>query len=266
MASKNKEEYRKQLARIKRAMKRLEKAGYTFTESPIPDAEPARVTRKRIEELEAITTRRLYRSTAYIDEGTGELLVSGRPLSKAQRQALASGTQFSKPSFSSLADQEEEQATAQQRAQAPEEQGEAISIAPIDHKWIAIVQAFKDDIRQVAAMMRTNVVPRGDVEVTEPRSLVFIDRLVASFGYERVAKMLEDAISAGETARFEVLYKDTENLRWINTLEGLLQKLSTEEEDIGSSIYQDMHNGNYSRDEIFSAYDDIGDEFEIERG
>lgn len=55
----NKDEYRKQVNRIKRSMSKLSKAGYVFPEPILPDEEPAKPTKKDIDELRAITTPRL---------------------------------------------------------------------------------------------------------------------------------------------------------------------------------------------------------------
>lgn len=248
MASKNKVEYRKQVARIKRAMSKIKRAGYNFPELPLPDEEPARVTKKNIETLKSITPRYL-RSIA-----TPPISSIGEPKKPAGSIAHKSSQ---KPQETTVTSQEITQQTP------PEEQ--EIVTAPIDHKFIAIVDAFKNDIREVAAMMRSRVLPKGDVDITEPRSLVFIDRLVSAFGYERIATMIETAIANGESARFEVLYHDPDNLKWINELESFIQKLSEDEEVTSTDILSDMWSSNYSRDEIFSAYDDAGGEFEIER-
>lgn len=55
----NKDEYRKQVNRIKRSIAQLKKAGYTFPEPILPDEEPAKPTKKDVDELRAITTPRL---------------------------------------------------------------------------------------------------------------------------------------------------------------------------------------------------------------
>lgn len=264
MASKNKEEYRKQVARIKRAMSRIRRAGYYFPDSPLPDEEPKRVTRKTIETLEAINPRFL-RTIAVPTESTSDSptqILEGT-LHRVKSADEVRGTQV--PHLFAnvpLVDEETgEVLNPSTTSVAPSQ----VSTAPIDHKYQAIVIAFKNDIRELASTMRQNLLPRGEVDITEPRSLVFIDRVVAAFGYQRVAQMIEEAVSSGELIRHEILYKDVENNRWINSLESFIQKYSSEEEEIGQNIFNDMYNKNYTRDEIFSAYDDVGDEFEIER-
>lgn len=264
MASKNKEEYRKQVARIKRAMSCIRRAGYYFPDSPLPDEEPKRVTRKAIESLESINPRFL-RTIAVPTESTSDsptqILEGALRRTKSAEELNASHIQRPSGNVPLIDEQTGEVITPSATSVAPSQ----VSTAPIDHKYQAIVIAFKNDIRELASTMRQNLLPRGEVDITEPRSLVFIDRVVTAFGYQRVAQMIEEAVLSGELIRHEILYKDAENNRWINALESFIQKFSSEEEELGQNIFTDMYTGNYTRDEIFSAYDDVGDEFEIER-
>lgn len=69
----NQQEYNKQVNRIKNAVKRAEKRGYTFDTNVIPE-KPKRITKKVIQELKRITPNVIYSMAEYVDTATGEIL------------------------------------------------------------------------------------------------------------------------------------------------------------------------------------------------
>lgn len=56
--TKNQQEYQKQIARLKRAIRKLEKEGYKFTEDIIPKV-PQRVTKKSLQQISSIKPKQL---------------------------------------------------------------------------------------------------------------------------------------------------------------------------------------------------------------
>lgn len=82
--------YNKQISRIRRAYKTLEKQGYRFdksVESFLPDKRPSRITQAAIERLKEITPKRLRKSTTALDE-SGKV-VSGTEAYKERQRAVA---------------------------------------------------------------------------------------------------------------------------------------------------------------------------------
>ena len=61
-----KDEYQKELNRIKRFVKSAHKRGYRFETDPLPK-EPKNITKKSVERLRKITTKSLYAKTTYYD-------------------------------------------------------------------------------------------------------------------------------------------------------------------------------------------------------
>lgn len=85
--SPNQIEYRKQINRIKQAIRRAEKRGYIFKEDVLP-SQPKRVTKQAIQRLKEITPNVLYSKAEYVDKSTGEI-VSGTHGRKLERKASA---------------------------------------------------------------------------------------------------------------------------------------------------------------------------------
>lgn len=79
--SKNAQEYKKELARIKRFIKSAEKRGYSFAGYE-PPKEPKIITAKSVERLKAITPKTLYAKTSYCD------LILGQRVTGTEEQKL----------------------------------------------------------------------------------------------------------------------------------------------------------------------------------
>lgn len=82
--TKNQQAYEKELARIKRFMRSAEKRGYQFIEEPNLVI-PARITKKKLEEIKGVTPDVLYSYTRYYDPIL-DLYVSGAEERKLIRQ------------------------------------------------------------------------------------------------------------------------------------------------------------------------------------
>lgn len=95
--SKTAQEYKKELARIKRFIKSAEKRGYSFAGYE-PPKEPKKITTKSVEKLKAITPKTLYAKATYYDLILGQR-VSGteeRKLTRSRASKKAYQTRLKK--------------------------------------------------------------------------------------------------------------------------------------------------------------------------
>lgn len=88
--TKNQLEYKKQINRIKRAIKRIEKKGFIFSGDieEITGTTPKRITQKKLNEIKSIKPRNLYKYTQYVDMSTGEIFdyKEGKEIEKIKKQ------------------------------------------------------------------------------------------------------------------------------------------------------------------------------------
>lgn len=80
-------EYKKQVKRLKQAIRRSEKRGYIVPENILPK-QPKRVTTKSVERLKKITTKEIYAKSEKLDLETGEL-IPGEEARKRERSESA---------------------------------------------------------------------------------------------------------------------------------------------------------------------------------
>lgn len=80
-------DYRKQVKRLKQAVRRAEKRGYVIPDNIIPE-QPKRITRKSVERLKKITTKDIYAKSEKLDFETGEL-IPGELARKQERSEAA---------------------------------------------------------------------------------------------------------------------------------------------------------------------------------
>lgn len=80
-------DYKKQVKRLKQAVKRAEKRGYITPDNIIPE-QPKRITRKSVERLKKITTKDIYAKSEKLDFETGEL-IPGTEARKQERSEAA---------------------------------------------------------------------------------------------------------------------------------------------------------------------------------
>lgn len=83
--SPNQQAFQKEVKRLKAAQRRLEKQGYYFTESVIPQM-PKRVTSKALQEIRSIKPIELRRKALWVDPSTGVLKGTGLELYAHQRK------------------------------------------------------------------------------------------------------------------------------------------------------------------------------------
>lgn len=80
----NQKQYRKQINRINRAIKRLEKEGFIIPSDVIP-TQPKRISKKRISNLKAITPQAIRLKSQVVDIETGEIV---QPKTAQHREAI----------------------------------------------------------------------------------------------------------------------------------------------------------------------------------
>lgn len=80
-------DYKKQVKRLKQAVRRAEKRGYIVPENLIPK-QPKRITKKSVERLKKITTKEIYSKSVKLDFETGEL-IPGEVARKQERSDAA---------------------------------------------------------------------------------------------------------------------------------------------------------------------------------
>ena len=72
-----KQEYNKQLKRVKSFIHRAEKKGFVFSENVIP-SRPKRITQASVRKLEKLTPNKLYQKAEYVSEATYGEVISGK--------------------------------------------------------------------------------------------------------------------------------------------------------------------------------------------
>ena len=167
-AKKNKE-YAKELARIKRQMKRMEKRGYIF-DKPAPQKKEA-PTQKDIKALKKITTEQLYKQAEYVSPETGEIIsgIAGRRQERSTASKKAAQTRKQK---------------AKQK-----EQPHAL---PFESE--IVISNFKGYYR--------DMFPNS----AGPVFSVWVDQLIRNYGKDTVSEMLQKAWDAGIRIDRKVAY------------------------------------------------------------
>ena len=90
-------DYRKQVKRLKQAIRRAEKRDYIIPDNIIPE-QPKRITRKSVEHLKKITTKDIYSKAEKLDLETGELIPgeTARKLERSEASKKAAKTRKNK--------------------------------------------------------------------------------------------------------------------------------------------------------------------------
>lgn len=105
----NQQAYKKEVARIKRSIKNIEKRGYFFQQLPDLNT-PKRVSKKALEKLQNTKAKDLYKYTVKVNEDTGEF-IKGTTARKEEYKARAEKAKRTRelnerPHYTSLNDKE----------------------------------------------------------------------------------------------------------------------------------------------------------------
>lgn len=192
-------DYKKQVKRLKQAVRRAEKRGYIVPDNIIPE-QPKRITRKSVERLKKITTKDIYAKSEKLDIETGEL-ISGEKARKLERSEAA-----------------KKGARTRREKRYNAEKGESEYYEPQYETFPSgadiIIRNFK------AEMVRFP-------EVAQPIVNKWLDRLLRDYSKEDVAEMLENAASQGLGVDYSIAYREDLLLDRLSEMFDLLPGAST---------------------------------------
>ena len=192
-------DYKKQVKRIKQAIRRAEKRGYIVPDNIIPK-QPKRITRKSVERLKKITTNDIYANSEKLDLETGEL-VPGEVARKEERSAL---------SKKAARTRRDKRYNAQPgKSEYYEPQYETFpSAADI------VIGNFRAELTRFP-------------EVARPLVNQWLDRLLNDYSKEDVAEMLENAAAQGLGIDYSIAYREDFLLDRLSEMMDLLPGAST---------------------------------------
>lgn len=192
-------DYKKQVKRIKQAIRRAEKRGYIVPDNIIPK-QPKRITRKSVERLKKITTNDIYANSEKLDLETGEL-VPGEVARKAERSAASKKAARTRRDKRYNAQQGKSEYYVPQYETFP-------SAADI------VIGNFRAELTRFP-------------EVARPLVNQWLDRLLNDYSKEDVAEMLENAAAQGLGIDYSIAYREDLLLDRLSEMLDLLPDAST---------------------------------------
>ena len=190
-------DYKKQVKRLKQAIRRAKKRGYVIPDNIIPQ-QPKRVTRKAVERLKSITTNDIYSKSEKIDFDTGEL-IPGEVARKAERSEAA-----------------KKAARTRREKRYNAEKGESEYYEPQYETFpsAAVISNFRAEASRFP-------------EVAQPIINQWLNRLLNDYSKEDVAEMLEQAASQGLGIDYSIAYREDLLLDRLSEIMDLLPGAST---------------------------------------
>lgn len=192
-------DYKKQLKRLKQAVRRAEKRGYIVPENVIPK-QPKRITKKSVERLKKITTKEIYSKSEKLDFETGEL-IPGKVARKQERSEAANKA-----------------AKTRKEKRYNAEKGESEYYEPQYETFPSGADIIIGNFR--AEMARFP-------EVAQPIVNQWLDRLLRDYSKEDVAEMLENAAAQGLGVDYSIAYREDLLLDRLSEMLDLLPGAST---------------------------------------
>lgn len=192
-------DYKKQVKRLKQAVRRAEKRGYIVPENVIPK-QPKRITKKSVERLKKITTKEIYSKSEKLDIETGEL-TPGEVARKQERSESA-----------------KKAAKTRKEKRYNAEKGESEYYEPQYETFPSgadiIIGNFKAEMTRFP-------------EVAQPIVNKWLDRLLRDYSKEDIAEMLENAASQGLGVDYSIAYREDLLLDRLSEMFDLLPGAST---------------------------------------
>ena len=192
-------DYKKQVKRLKQAVRRAEKRGYIVPENVIPK-QSKRITKKSVERLKKITTKEIYSKSEKLDFETGEL-IPGEVARKQERSESA-----------------KKAAKTRKEKRYNAEKGESEYYEPQYETFPSgadiIIGNFKAEMTRFP-------------EVAQPIVNKWLDRLLRDYSKEDVAEMLENAASQGLGVDYSIAYREDLLLDRLSEMFDLLPGAST---------------------------------------
>lgn len=192
-------DYKKQVKRLKQAVRRAEKRGYIVPENVIPK-QPKRITKKSVERLKKITTDEIYSKSEKLDFETGEL-IPGKVARKQERSEAA-----------------KKAAKTRKEKRYNSEKGESEYYEPQYETFPSGADIIIGNFR--AEMTRFP-------EVAYPIVTQWLDRLLRDYSKEDVAEMLENAAAQGLGVDYSIAYREDLLLDRLSEMLDLLPGAST---------------------------------------
>ena len=192
-------DYKKQVKRLKQAVRRAEKRGYIVPENIIPK-QPKRVTKKSVERLKKITTNENKTKSKKLDFETGEL-IPGEVARKQERSEAA-----------------KKAAKTRKEKRYNAEKGESEYYEPQYETFPSGADIIIGNFR--AEMTRFP-------EVAYPIVTQWLDRLLRDYSKEDVAEMLENAAAQGLGVDYSIAYREDLLLDRLSEMLDLLPGAST---------------------------------------
>ena len=192
-------DYKKQVKRLKQAVRRAEKRGYIVPENVIPK-QPKRITKKSVERLKKITTKEIYSKSEKLDFETGEL-IPGEVARKQERSEAA-----------------KKAAKTRKEKRYNAEKGESEYYEPQYETFPSGADIIIGNFR--AEMARFP-------EVAYPIVTQWLDRLLRDYSKEDVAEMLENAAAQGLGVDYSIAYREDLLLDRLSEMLDLLPGAST---------------------------------------
>lgn len=192
-------DYKKQVKRLKQAVRRAEKRGYIVPENVIPKR-PKKITQKSVERLKKITTKEIYSKSEKLDFKTGEL-IPGEAARKQERSEAA-----------------KKAAKTRKEKRYNAEKGESEYYEPQYDTFPSgadiIIGNFKAEMSRFP-------------EVAQPIAKQWLDRLLIDYSKEDVAEMLENAAAQGLGIDYSIAYREDLLLDRLSEMLDLLPGAST---------------------------------------
>lgn len=192
-------DYKKQVKRLKQAVRRAEKHGYIVPENVIPK-QPKRITKKSVERLKKITTDEIYSKSEKLDFETGEL-IPGKVARKQERSEAA-----------------KKAAKTRKEKRYNAEKGESEYYEPQYETFPSgadiIIGNFREEMTRFP-------------EVAYPIVTQWLDRLLRDYSKEDVAEMLENAAAQGLGVDYSIAYREDLLLDRLSEMLDLLPGAST---------------------------------------
>lgn len=192
-------DYKKQVKRLKQAVRRAEKRGYIVPENVIPK-QPKRITKKSVERLKKITTDDIYSKSEKLDFETGEL-IPGKVARKQERSEAA-----------------KKAAKTRKEKRYNAEKGESEYYEPQYETFPSGADIIIGNF--MAEMTRFP-------EVAYPIVTQWLDRLLRDYSKEDVAEMLENAAAQGLGVDYSIAYREDLLLDRLSEMLDLLPGAST---------------------------------------
>ncbi len=192
-------DYKKQVKRLKQAVRRAEKRGYIVPENVIPK-QPKRITKKSVERLKKITAKEIYSKSEKLDFETGEL-IPGEVARKQERSESA-----------------KKAAKTRKEKRYNAEKGESEYYEPQ-------YETFPSAADIVIANFRAELTRFP--EVAQPIVNKWLDRLLNDYSKEDVAEMLENAAAQGLGIDYSIAYREDLLLDRLSEMLELLPDAST---------------------------------------